>query len=153
MTDFERDTKEGLNNQNEEDLRNSVESEKDEVDLIMKSNERTIFDKMFSRMHPGSLRASIFNLSILSIGVGCLSLPQRFMQISVIVGIIVVISAGLLAYWTLQIIIEAGRKKGITEYSKVILEYCGYRWSVFADITIIVYIFGILIVYQIIGKI
>lgn len=151
MTETDGITKEALNDYLD-DKTNIQTSRSNQIDFIMKTQERTLLDKLFSKMHPGCLRASIFNLSILSIGAGCLALPQRFMQLSILVGVIVVIIAEISAFWTLQIIIEAGRKKGLTEHSKVILEYCGYRWSIFGHVTIIVCIFGYLIVYQIIGK-
>lgn len=118
----------------------------------MNPSKRTMCGKYFSKVEAGSLRASIFSLSILSIGVGCLALPQSFSQISVLLCGVEVICAALSTYWTLGIIIEAGRKKEIRNYSLLIAEYCGKGWAVFFDVVIVIYVFGILILYQIISK-
>lgn len=117
---------------------------------IRDDKKRTLCAKYFSKMDPGSLRSSIFSLSILAIGVGCLALPQKFGQLSLALCSIQIVIAAISTYWTINLIIEAGRKKGLTVYSHVIEEFCGRNWAIFFDVVIIIYVFGVLITYQII---
>ena len=109
-------------------------------------------DRYFSKMDPGSLRSSIFSLTILCIGVGCLALPKVFSQQSIGLSITMILLGSFATYWTLDIIIIAGRKKDIGTYTGVIQYYCGKSWGLLFDITIIIYIMGIMIVYQITGN-
>lgn len=46
--------------------------------ISIKVGDKTICTRYFSPMQAGSLRASIFSLSILCIGIGTLSLPKKF---------------------------------------------------------------------------
>ncbi len=112
---------------------------------------RTMCDKYFSKPGPGSLRSSIFNLSLLAIGVGCLALPQKVGQLSLVLWSILILFAAFSTYLALDIIIEAGRKKELSVYAQVIEEYCGKKWGILYDGTIILYVFGVLITYQIIA--
>lgn len=114
--------------------------------------ERTRLQRILGPMTPGSLRGSVFSLSVLSVGTGCLSLPQRFGQMSILVAVIEVFLAGLAAYWTLCLMIIAAKSCNKSDYSKVIKHYWGKGWSKFLDVVIIIYQFGILILYQIISN-
>jgi len=65
-------------------------------------NENRIwYEKYISTIHPGSIRASIFSLSILCMGTGCLILPLRFSQLSIVFCFLEIILIGFLANWTL----------------------------------------------------
>ena len=46
----------------------------------------------------------MFNLSILSLGIGCLALPQKVGQMSLVVSPFVIIIAGLANAWTLLLL-------------------------------------------------
>lgn len=113
---------------------------------------RTSFGNYFSKVYPGSIRASVFSLSILSIGTGCLSLPQRVGQMSVLIAVINIIIGAFAANWTLRMMIQASIKSGQMTYSRVIKFYCGDNWAKVLDISMVIYITGILIIYNIIGK-
>ena len=114
------------------------------------SKDRTCFQRYFSKMESGSLRSSVFNLSIVAIGTGCLALPQRFGQLGIVLCTIEIIVAIFSTYWTLNLLVNAARKKNLTNYSLVVLEYCGPYWAICFDIVIIIYVFGCLVTYQII---
>lgn len=126
--------------------------EEEDSALEESSISRPWYKRWFSPLGPGSLRASIFNLSILSIGVGVLALPEQFGKLSILFGAIATIIAGFLTYWSLNLIISAGHKKGINEYGKVVEEFCGSGWALFLNITITVHLTGVIIVYEIISK-
>lgn len=114
--------------------------------------ERSWYLRWFSPLGPGSLRGSIFNLSILSIGVGVLALPQQFGKLSILLCSLEVIIGGFLTYWSLNLIISVGHKNGINEYGKVVEEFCGKGWALLLNITITVHLTGVIIVYEIISK-
>ena len=65
---------------------------------------RNFLKRTFSKLTPGSLRGSVFNLSILSLGIGCLALPQKVGQMSLVVSPFVIIIAGLANAWTLLLL-------------------------------------------------
>lgn len=142
-----------INTKSLKDLETDEEDFRNEIEIIDdQNNKRTMCGKYFSKIEPGSLRASVFSLSILSIGIGCLALPKVFGQVSIMMCSILVILSAIATYWTLGIIIEAGRKKNLNVYSVVISEYCGYGWSVFYDCIMVLYLYGVLIIFQIISK-
>jgi len=115
------------------------------------SDSKTLYQRIFGKIDPGSIRGSIFNLAILSLGSGLLALPQKFGQMSIVVSIIDIILAGIAAYWTLNIMILASEKYKIYNYSELVNHLYGKGLSLVLDITILVYIFGVLILYQVIG--
>jgi hypothetical protein len=127
-------------------------------DMISKNHDKSSFhkkgfyDKYFSKLEPGSLRSSIFSLSILSIGIGCLALPQKFGQVSILAMTIMLIFVCGMTYITMDIIIIAARKKNLTIYAHVIEEYCGKKWAMLFDVANILFVVGIILAYQIISK-
>jgi len=114
--------------------------------------DRNWYKNFVSKVFPGSIRASVFSLSILSIGTGCLSLPQRVGQMSVLACCIFILIGGISAYWTLKLLIIASIRCKETTYSKVISKLCGSIWAKVLDYSILVYIFGVLIIYQTLSK-
>lgn len=115
------------------------------------SDNQSCFEKI-SLMGPGSIKGCVFNLSILCVGVGCLNLPQRLGQMSVVLCFVLMILAGIISYNTLLIIMKAGNKIGALSYTEVIRFYCGEAWSKYANVTIMISITGFMILCQITSK-
>lgn len=113
---------------------------------------RKWYEKIFSEVRPGSVRASIFSLSILCMGTGCLILPLRCAQLSLLVCFFEILICGGCAYWTLSILTDVSKKCGIMTYSNIIRHYLGSCWSNFFDICVIFYLMGVLIIYNIVSK-
>lgn len=135
----------------EEDL---TKTELNDVDLEVPSNDsRPLMKRMFSPMEAGSLRGSIFAMSSLALGTGCLALPKRFGQMSFVGAMSVIIIGSMAAYWSLTIMIQSALKAGTYDYSRLVKETLGKGLAKFLDIIILIYIFGILISYQVISKI
>lgn len=107
--------------------------------------------RTFSKIEPGSMRGSIFNLVILAIGIGSLSLPQQVSNLGVLLWLILMIITAILTNWTIGVLIKAARERNLTNYSQTVEEYLGKKWSILYDINMIIYIFGMLVSYQIIG--
>lgn len=115
-----------------------------------KSKERSLLHKMFGPMEAGSVRGSIFAISSLALGTGCLSLPIRFTQMGMAWGLVFLTIAGGIAYWTLTLMIKAAQKSKEKDYSRLVKDCLGKGPAVFLDCVILLYIFGVLISYQVI---
>jgi len=113
---------------------------------------RSLMQRFFSPMEEGSLRASIFAMSSLALGTGCLALPQKFGQMSFVGALFTIFFAACSAYWSLKIMIITSKKIQCDEYSKCVSYSFGKKAANFLDIVTIIYIFGILISYQVISK-
>jgi hypothetical protein len=113
---------------------------------------RSLLNRVFSPMQAGSLRGSVFAMSSLALGTGCLALPKNFGTMSFTCALLVLLLGSAAAYWSLTIMIEASRKTKVTEYSRLVKESLGKKMALFLDIMILIYIFGILISYQVISK-
>lgn len=114
--------------------------------------ERNFLNRYFSKLEPGSLRSSIISTSILSIGIGVLALPKTFDKVSIVGMVVLLLMSIPLNYYTCDIAINAGRRQKLYVYSHIIQEFCGKRWSVFFDVVNIIYVMGVMIVYQIMSK-
>jgi len=113
---------------------------------------RSFLNRLVGPIDAGSIRGSIFSLSIFSLGSGCLALPQKIQQMSIIVAIVDIILSGLATYWTLNLMVIASRKlKNCFNYSKVVELLYGKKMSNFLVFTILIYTFGIMILYQVVG--
>jgi amino acid permease len=124
-----------------------------ENDDTLDSNvDRPLFDRLFSNIEPGSVRGSIFTLSIMCLGSGLLALPKKFKYMSISVAAIDIVLAGCAAYWTLTLMIITSKKYQIYEYSKLAERLYGKWLSVLVDITLLIYVFGIMILYQVLSN-
>lgn len=135
-----------------EPLLKITKDEEEDPEENQLSQDRNWFRRAFSNLGPGSMRASIFNLSILSIGIGCLTLPQKFGYLSILFCSFAVIIAGIATYWTLTLLLDSGRRLGISNYAQLVNKTCGSKWSKFLDCVVILNLAGIVTLYHIIGK-
>jgi hypothetical protein len=113
---------------------------------------KPILKRVFSKMEAGSLRGSIFAMSSLALGTGCLSLPLRFAQMSMACGLIVLILGSAAAYWSLIILIESSKKTKSLEYATLVKDTLGTKMAIILDIITSIFVFGVLISYQVISK-
>lgn len=113
---------------------------------------RSWFMRTFSRIGPGSVRSSIFSLSIISIGLGCLALPSKFEATGIIACLALLAIAGIATYYSLAYLTESGHKYKIDSYSELVKYHYGEKAAKTLDILIIIYIFGAIILYQIFSK-
>ena len=121
------------------------------ISIIEKSlDKRSIFKKLFSKIEEGSLRGCIFNLCILSLGTGCLALPQKIQYITIIFSPIIIILAGIANIWSLLLLSEMSSKYHITKYDELVKKLLGKTLSLLLDITMILNQSGMIILYQVI---
>ena len=111
---------------------------------------RSFMNKLFGPMEAGSIRGSIFNMVILSLGSGCLSLPKYVGKTSLALSVIMIIVIGLLVWRALNLVSRACYKKQIFIYSNLVRELYGKHLALIYDSAVILYSFGVLILYQVI---
>jgi hypothetical protein len=119
----------------------------------LNSTVRPLSQRLFGKIEAGSVRGSIFNMIILSLGTGCLSLPKAMGDMSLIMGLFSVILTCLATYWTLYILTISSEKYKIFSYSKLTRLLFGNVAGFVIDFMVLFYIFGILILYQVVSKI
>ena len=73
---------------------------------------------------------------------GSLVLAVRCEQFGLVNFLIAIILGGLLAYWSLRMMIIAGRKIKGKDYSKVVKSILGKKIGIFMDCNITLYLFG-----------
>ena len=131
-------------------MKNKDEEGKDGDQSV--SHRRTFVERYFSKIEAGSLRGSIFAMSSLALGTGCLAIPSQLQYMSLVGGVIIILLSGISAYWSLNIMILSSKKYKTSDYSKLVFHVFGKLFSALLDYTILIYIFGILISYQVISK-
>ena len=108
------------------------------------------YEEKTCSMKEGSIQGGIFSLSSLALGTGAFSLPIRSTQIGLFWFLICVVLGSCAAYMTLVGLIRAGRKVKSEDYSPSVRKIIGKGPSIFIDLTIIIYIFGVFIQYEVI---
>ncbi len=102
-------------------------------------------------MNPGSVRGSIFSLIILTLGPGCLAIPLAVGNMSLIIGLISLLTSALVTYWTLFTLGKTSQKYRIFQYSHLVRHLMGNKVAKLLDMFILIGQFGVLILYQVIG--
>jgi hypothetical protein len=96
-------------------------------------------------MKEGSIQGGVFALSSLALGTGAFSLPIRCTQLGLFWNLIIIIIGALAAYWTLSGLIKSSRKVRGEDYSPTVKRLIGKKPSVFIDLIVIIYLFGVYI--------
>ena len=115
-----------------------------------KNDERSWCKRTFGKMNPGSLRGSIFNLCILSLGTGLLAIPQKIGYMSIVFSPVIIILSGLANYWSLIILVNMSIKLKLKNYESIVKNLLGKKLSLFLGIIMSVNQSGIIILYQVI---
>ena len=127
------------------------EDKEDNKDLNNESiDDRNWFRRTFGKMSPGALRGSIFSLSILSLGIGSLAIPQKIGIMGLILSPVFIILSGLANLWSLRILGNMSLKFNLKKYEQVIKHLFGNEVSLTIGIIMIVNQTGVIILYQVI---
>ena len=118
--------------------------------IVSTEGRRTRMSKIFGPMEAGSIRGSIFNMLILTLGSGLLSLPGYVDHVSMLMATILIIVIALLVWWSLLLLSKVCEKNGTYNYSHLLKKLYGKKLSNLYDGIVIVYSFGIIILYQVI---
>ena len=129
----------------------STENSQDSSDNnLVEQRKRTLFHKIFGPMEAGSIRGSIFNMAILSLGTGMLSLPRYIHETSLALSCVLIIIICIIVWWSLLLLSKACEKNNIFNYSRLIKKLYGKCLAGVYDAIVILYSFGILILYNVI---
>ena len=128
-------------------LKNNKQLKDEFFNILKKQN---IFQKLSSKFSSGSLISSIFNLCILSLGTGSLSLPQKIGYMSLFFSPIIIILSGTVNYWSLNVLSNASKKYNIHLYEGIVSYLFGKSLSIFLGIIMCISQFGMIILYQVI---
>ena len=139
-----------------QDKNYSDDNEKD-INLIQntrsnssQSNNRTWLQRTFGKMGPGSLRGSIFNICILSLGTGLLAIPQKVGYMSVLLSPFIIVLGGIANLWSLSLLVDMCIKYKVSNYENVVEKLLGHSASVFLGLTMCLNQVGTIILYQVI---
>ena len=150
MDNEEEINKDGLN----EEFKTVERESRDTIMLgeIIEDNieKRSCFKRTFGKMNPGSLRGSIFNLCILSLGTGLLAIPQKIGYMSIVLSPIIIILSGFANYWSLNILVNMSLKFKLNNYESIVKKLLGRQLSFFLGIIMSINQSGIIILYQVI---
>ncbi len=134
-----------INNEEEEKTNESDENLK-----LVKPEYRNFISKTFGPIEAGSIRGSIFNMVILSLGSGILSIPKYIQKTSLGMAIFLIFGIGILVWWSLLLISKVCEKNNNYNYSKLIKDLYGKCFSYIYDGLVIIFSIGILILNQVI---
>ena len=98
----------------------------------------------------GSLLEGIFNLSIFTLGIGLLALPQKVKYMSLFMTPMIIISGGVINYWTLTVLGDASRKFKLTKYEDAVSLLINQKFSYFFSFVMCMNQIGTIIAFQII---
>jgi hypothetical protein len=111
---------------------------------------KTCFQRYCGKMEKGALRGSIFSMVTVALGTGCLSLPNTFKTMSIVIAIICLIFAGVNMLMNLYFLALVANKYQIFEYAALLKKIANKWISRLYDYSSIIYLFGALIAYQVI---
>lgn len=116
------------------------------------SKDRSLLIRLFGPLEAGSLRGSILNMIILTLGSGCLSLPKYVGNTSLVFSVFLIIAVGLLVWWCLNLLSIACDSTNNYFYSRLVKEKYGKGMFLFFNVIVILSVFGVLILTQAISK-
>jgi hypothetical protein len=145
------ETVDNIRTVNEESIEHTIDGiqaeKSNELETTLKPG---LSKRLFSKIQAGSIRGSIFNMAILSLGTGCLGFPKRIGEMSLVLGLISICLVGLATYWTLSLLTQISEKHKTYNYSKLTRKVLGNYIGNLFDFCIMFYVFGILCVYQVV---
>ena len=138
-------------NENHETIPQNADSSNEALISSGKSiGERSWLNRTFGKMEEGSIRGGIFSLSSLALGTGAFSLPIRCTQVGCVWYVICIIIGSFAAYWSLSGMIKAAKTVEGDDYSTAVKKIMGKIPGLFIDCVLILYLFGVLVQYQVI---
>ena len=114
------------------------------------NSHQNIFQKLFSKIGPGSLSSCIFNLCILSLGTGSLAIPKNIKYMSIFFSPIIIMFIGYISHWTITVLYQASKKYHLFTYEDIIRQILGKNISKFVSFVMCINQLGCIILYQVI---
>jgi amino acid permease len=121
----------------------------DLADYAIIPDSRSFLERTFGKLTKGALRGAIFALVSTAIGAGCLTLPLVFSDQGIVLGVLLITLAVYLSYYSLISIALAGERYKVYNYIMLTESVLGKNWKLFVETSIILYVVGTVIGYQI----
>ena len=137
---------------------NLIKVEKDKKEETENKNESTneelknvsCFKKLIAQFKEGTMVNAVFNISIISLGTGILAIPVKVQYMTLVFTPIYVILAGIANLVSLLMISSVVNKTGLVDFYQATLEILGKIYARILNIVIIIYSYGLVILFQII---
>lgn len=113
---------------------------------------KNYWSRTFGAMHQGSVRGSIFALCAVAIGSGVLSLPYVLVKSGWILGTLLIIIGATTGYLSMYMIIKRTLEHNVKNFSELAFLAGGKKLSILLQISILSFMFGACLSYQIISK-
>jgi F0F1-type ATP synthase assembly protein I len=95
----------------EEDVQKElIKNESQRHNSMILDHKRSLFHKIFGPMEAGSIRGSIFNMVILSLGTGMFALPKYMSNTSLFLACFLIIGICFAVWWSLLLLSKACEK-------------------------------------------
>ena len=91
-------------------------------------------------------------LAQVSYFLGCLTLPYAFAKCGLVVGLILLVLGSFIGYWSLNNLVLTSKQVKSTNYMVVCERSIGRWLGVALETIIVLYLFGVLILFQIMCK-
>lgn len=115
----------------------------------MSPNSRSFYQRTLGKMEAGALRGAIFTLISTCIGAGCLTLPLIFERQGIFLAILILFFSCICCYVGILNISLTAESYKCYEYSALVEKVLGKNMKMIFDNTLILYVFGTLIGYQV----
>jgi len=106
---------------------------------------------LLSHFQSGKIPNAIFNVAVLALGTGCFSIGKKVEYMSICFTPIYIVVAGIVNWWSIYLMGISADKHKIFDYGHLVLKLYGKGLSFILDFSIILYDYGVIILYQIVA--
>ena len=111
---------------------------------------KSFVQNIISQFKAGTMVNSIFNITIIIIGSGVFAIPKKVQYMTLVFTPIYVILAGIANLFSLLMISYVVDKTNIVDFFQVTNKVLGKTYAIILNIVIVVYTYGLIILYQVI---
>jgi amino acid permease len=144
------DSKKGDSNLISERESNDANQNKINSDSKLTEEQDEIYKESTCSIKEGSVQGCALSLSAIGLGIGSFGLPMRCTQVGCFWYSLSIIVGAIASYWTMAKLIESGLSVKSEEYSTTVKKIIGKIPAVILDVIIMVYLFGVIIQYDVV---
>ncbi|ETV81778.1 hypothetical protein H257_05366 [Aphanomyces astaci] len=110
---------------------------------VRPEDEQSFVEKYItSKMQPGSVKGSMFTMTVSIVGAGVLALPYALEQVGLVMGVAFIVAGGLMAYFSLYLLVVCSDLSKALSYMHLATLTSGPRLSMFVQLVISLNLFG-----------
>lgn len=118
---------------------------------LEKQRSKKFMGRLFSPLKGGSLRAVVLFWVRMTTGIGIMSLPFYVKQLGMVVGLVLIILAGVLSYFSFKYIFESQYTSGKKDMVLIIKEYLPDWIGTIYSYTLIIDVLSVLTIYLVVS--